>query len=325
MTHVALVGDSVFDNLVYVQPGIDVQQQLREALPSFWKVTLCAIDGSITNDVLEQLEELPEGVSHIVVSVGGNDGLQNMPILSEKVSTVAEGLSLLSEVVTEFRSAYREMLEELAATKIPATVCTIYQHLDPPVLQVDVHGLEARQLREPDPGVQHQGDDGDVPGTHRRVVVVGGKESPDLLRKEGFDDVMGNLGRFHILEDVGFRVPLHLEPVEESPQRAHPVVHGGGGRCDAHDAPLLQEEDILPHQLQVHGCQGGTVAVVDEPAQEEVQDLLIPPYGLGRLALRAVVGVVVLNQQRELGTGLVHPAPPGVPCSFHGDTCLPSG
>jgi lysophospholipase L1-like esterase len=136
MTHVALVGDSVFDNLVYVQPGIDVQQQLREALPSFWKVTLCAIDGSITNDVLEQLEELPEGVSHIVVSVGGNDGLQNMPILSEKVSTVAEGLSLLSEVVTEFRSAYREMLEELAATKIPATVCTIYQpRFDQPVLQ----------------------------------------------------------------------------------------------------------------------------------------------------------------------------------------------
>ena len=136
MTHVALVGDSVFDNLVYVEPGIDVQQQLREALPSPSKVTLCAIDGSITDDVLEQLDELPEGVSHIVVSVGGNDGLQNMPILSEQVSTVAEGLSLLSEVVTKFQSAYRQMLEELAATTIPATVCTIYQpRFDEPAIQ----------------------------------------------------------------------------------------------------------------------------------------------------------------------------------------------
>ena len=136
MTHVALVGDSVFDNLVYVQPGPDVQQQLREVLRAPWNVTLCAIDGSITDDVLEQLEDLPEGVSHIVVSVGGNDGLQNMPILSEEVSTVAEGLSLLSEVITEFRLAYRRMLEELSASKIPATVCTIYQpQFDEPPLQ----------------------------------------------------------------------------------------------------------------------------------------------------------------------------------------------
>jgi len=136
MTHVALVGDSAFDNLVYVQPGPDVQQQLKEALPSPWKVTLCAIDGSITDDVLEQLEELPERVSHIVVSVGGNDALQNMPILSEKVSTVSEGLSFLSEVVIEFKSAYRGMLEALAGTKIPATICTIYQpRFDEPPLQ----------------------------------------------------------------------------------------------------------------------------------------------------------------------------------------------
>ncbi len=95
MTHVALVGDSAFDNLVYVEPGIDVQQQLREALPSPWKVTLSAIDGSITDDVLEQLEELSEGVSPIVVSVGGNDALQNMPILSEQVSTVATPFAVL--------------------------------------------------------------------------------------------------------------------------------------------------------------------------------------------------------------------------------------
>ena len=136
MNHVALIGDSVFDNLVYVQPELDVQQQLRNALPDEWTVTLGAIDGSITDDVSDQLDELPEDVSHIVVSAGGNDGLQNLPILHAPVSSVGEGLSLLNGVITDFQSAYRQMLKELVATKIPATVCTIYRpHFDDPLIQ----------------------------------------------------------------------------------------------------------------------------------------------------------------------------------------------
>ena len=135
MNHVALIGDSVFDNLVYVQPELDVQQQLRNALPDEWTVTLGAIDGSITDDVSDQLDELPEGVSHIVVSVGGNDGLQNLGILFQPVASVAKGLTLLSGVLTEFRTAYRQMLEELIATNIPATVCTIYRPKFRPDLQ----------------------------------------------------------------------------------------------------------------------------------------------------------------------------------------------
>ena len=135
MTHVALIGDSVFDNRVYVQPEPDVQQQLRDALPDGWEVTLGAIDGSVTADVSKQLKGLPEDVSHIILSVGGNDGLQNMGILSEQVSSVAEGLGLLSGVVTEFQTAYRRVLEDLVATKILATVCTIYHPQFDPTFQ----------------------------------------------------------------------------------------------------------------------------------------------------------------------------------------------
>ena len=90
MSHGTLVGDSVFDNLVYVHPEPYVQQQLRDTLPDGWKVTLGAIDGSVTDDVADQLEKLPEGVSHIVVSAGGNDGLQSMNLLFEEVSSVSE-------------------------------------------------------------------------------------------------------------------------------------------------------------------------------------------------------------------------------------------
>ena len=135
MNHVALIGDSVFDNLVYVRPEPDVQQQLRDALPDGWKVTLGAIDGSVTDDVPIQLKGLTKDVSYIVVSVGGNDGLQSMSLLFEEVSSVAEGLGLLSKVVARFQKAYRQMLEDLVATNIPATVCTIYRPQYEPTLQ----------------------------------------------------------------------------------------------------------------------------------------------------------------------------------------------
>ena len=142
MSHVTLVGDSVFDNLVYVHPEPDVQQQLRGTLPDGWKVSLEAIDGSVTDDVSKQLKGLPKNVSHIVVSVGGNDGLRSMSLLFEEVSSVAEGLGLLSKVVARFQKAYRQMLEELVATNIPATVCTIYRpQFEPSLQQVSLMAL----------------------------------------------------------------------------------------------------------------------------------------------------------------------------------------
>jgi len=55
MNEVVLLGDSIFDNAVYVGGGPDVSQQVGECLPEGWKATLLAIDGSVTSDVQEQL------------------------------------------------------------------------------------------------------------------------------------------------------------------------------------------------------------------------------------------------------------------------------
>lgn len=44
MPHVVLLGDSIFDNLKYVQPEPDVVSQLREVLPAGWKASLRAVD-----------------------------------------------------------------------------------------------------------------------------------------------------------------------------------------------------------------------------------------------------------------------------------------
>src|SRR5262249_35998266 len=58
MMHVALLGDSTFDNASYVQPGEDVLTKLRLELRAGPKITLLARDGAQLQDMREQLDRL---------------------------------------------------------------------------------------------------------------------------------------------------------------------------------------------------------------------------------------------------------------------------
>ena len=75
MPNAVLVGDSMFDNASYVPGELPVIDQLRGFLPKDWRATLLAVDGDITADVANQLRNLPNDATHIVVSSGGNDAL----------------------------------------------------------------------------------------------------------------------------------------------------------------------------------------------------------------------------------------------------------
>jgi len=92
MSHLVLLGDSVFDNAAYTKGGPDVLTQVRALLPKQWKASLLAIDGSTTNDVRTQLGRLLKDATHIVLSVGGNDALMQLEVLDKPVSVVAEAL-----------------------------------------------------------------------------------------------------------------------------------------------------------------------------------------------------------------------------------------
>lgn len=126
MPHVVLLGDSVFDNAVYVGGGPDVVQQLRTMLPDGWQATLLAVDGNVIADVPRQLGRLPGNATHLVVSVGGNDALRASGVLERATRSVAEGLGLLAEVRERFQAEYRAMLDAIQATARPAALCTIY-------------------------------------------------------------------------------------------------------------------------------------------------------------------------------------------------------
>ena len=106
MPHVALLGDSVFDNGAYVDGGPDVAAQLRETLTDDWQVSLLAIDSSFTDFVVDQLEKLPPDCTHLFLSSGGNDALNQIQVLSEPVVSVSQALTTLAAIVGAFRASY---------------------------------------------------------------------------------------------------------------------------------------------------------------------------------------------------------------------------
>ena len=124
--HIVLLGDSIFDNGVYVRGGPDVVAQLREVLPQGWSATLRAVDGAVTRSVASQLGRLPGDASHLVVSVGGNDALGESHILGQTVRMVGEGVMMLAQAQERFATNYQEMLEGVLAAGLPTAICTIY-------------------------------------------------------------------------------------------------------------------------------------------------------------------------------------------------------
>ncbi len=127
MSHIVLLGDSIFDNKAYVgKNDPDVVAQLREELPGGWDATLLAVDGDVASGVGRQLRSLPRDATHLVVSVGGNDALGFAHLLQMGSRSVAESLSLLGTAQDEFEVNYRSMIDTIAAVGLPVAVCTIY-------------------------------------------------------------------------------------------------------------------------------------------------------------------------------------------------------
>jgi len=143
MSHVVLLGDSIFDNRAYVAPAPDVIEQLRARLRPGCTATLLAVDGHVTDDVRAfQLARVPKGATHLVISVGGNDALGFSSLLTEPARSVAEAVGRLAQAQGSFTERYVEMLNAVLALGLPTAVCTIYDANYPePQRQVVVAAL----------------------------------------------------------------------------------------------------------------------------------------------------------------------------------------
>ncbi len=132
MTHIVLLGDSIFDNESYVPDGRDVISHLRQKLDADSQATLLAVDGAVVDDVASQVFHIPNNATHLMLSAGGNDALQNMWILTEQAQTVSDALSKLAMIRERFADSYRDLVRSLVELQKPLVVCTIYH---PPMFE----------------------------------------------------------------------------------------------------------------------------------------------------------------------------------------------
>jgi hypothetical protein len=124
--HIALLGDSIFDNASYTGGAPDVITHLRQVLPPGFRASLFALDGSTTSDLEEQLDQIPRDVGRVVVSIGGNDALVNADLLDLPVTSTREALLLFGQRITRFESSYREAIASVLRRVPSTTVCTVY-------------------------------------------------------------------------------------------------------------------------------------------------------------------------------------------------------
>jgi len=111
--HGVLLGDSIFDNATYVSGELPVIDQLRQHLPKGWQATLAAVDGDTTPGLFDQTQRLPPSATHLIISSGGNDALQELKRLNLPVDSMRSALNRLADIHETFETNYRAMLEHV--------------------------------------------------------------------------------------------------------------------------------------------------------------------------------------------------------------------
>jgi hypothetical protein len=126
MTHIVLLGDSIFDIRKYVEGGPAVIDHVKGQLSSHWTASLLAVDGDTASMTFERLSTIPESTTHMVLSVGGNDALNCLPSLEASATSLKQGLGWLCKVQNDFQASYRALIDALLCRCKPLLVCTIY-------------------------------------------------------------------------------------------------------------------------------------------------------------------------------------------------------
>jgi len=79
---------------------------------------------------------VPEGASHLILSVGGNDALAHSHLLSDNTTPGMQILEYLDLVASGFESSYRKLINKISNLRLPLAVFTIYNgNLEPPFVK----------------------------------------------------------------------------------------------------------------------------------------------------------------------------------------------
>jgi hypothetical protein len=100
---------------------------LRDVAPEGWRATLCAVDGATVDELDRQLRCLPADASHLVISIGGNDVLSHIDLLSMGAASMIHALEELARRVDPFAMHYRAAIANVLRFQKRTIVCTIYE------------------------------------------------------------------------------------------------------------------------------------------------------------------------------------------------------
>ncbi len=128
MSKVALLGDSIIDNKVYVGPD---EFSVREHLESLsdLEFSQIAVDGHTTVGVLqEQIDKIEKDTDFIVLSIGGNDLLEYLYLLVDDINKhiFSRNLEIMNSFVEPIRERYEEIVERLVKQEGKVLLCTVY-------------------------------------------------------------------------------------------------------------------------------------------------------------------------------------------------------
>jgi len=134
--HVALLGDSIFDNQIYVKhynkcvPGA-LEARLKNIHPD-WKVTLLARDGAVAAHIEEQITKVDPSMTHIFVSIIGNDCLRELGSLTFSPewqnlqrNPTAEN-PVLAKILSQLVTKYDRALKQIVQLGLPVVACNLY-------------------------------------------------------------------------------------------------------------------------------------------------------------------------------------------------------
>ena len=130
MSYITLLGDSIIDNKTYVQKGeLSVLEHLENI--SEYEYTQLAFDGDTTLNVLngQLLSPAIESSSHLVLSIGGNDLLQNLSFLYEgpvdKINDAVAGVQ--QYIFKPLEQRFETIIQRLSSHRANLLLCTVYE------------------------------------------------------------------------------------------------------------------------------------------------------------------------------------------------------
>ena len=122
-----LLGDSIIDNKFYVKNSEYSVTEHIENISSF-QVEMIAVDGDTTKEVLSnQIGKIQNSSTHIVLSVGGNDLLQNLDLLFLESESMISSLETSFDLIASIHEKYETIIENLLQHNAKILLCTVYE------------------------------------------------------------------------------------------------------------------------------------------------------------------------------------------------------